>query len=29
MEYYTEVEVNAPEIHVPTWNNLENFVQSI
>ena len=21
MDYYTEVEVNAPEIHVPTWNN--------
>lgn len=29
MEYYTEVEVNALEIHVSTWKNLENFVQSI
>lgn len=29
MEYHTEVEVNALELHVSTWKNLENFAQSI
>ena len=28
MEYYTEVEVNAPEIHVPTWNNLKTLFKA-